>query len=97
MIKVIADFMAREGIINLASGHIVCPVCKGAWDGEFCYACGAVRSAWDEPFFSWAPCDCCGTTLGGDREYATAYNPTTGKIQEYTVCSDCIYYAEYGD
>jgi len=26
-----------------------------------------------EPWFSWQPCDGCGSTLGGDREYATAW------------------------
>lgn len=27
----------------------------------------------EEPFFSWQPCGACGSTLGGDREYATAW------------------------
>lgn len=26
-----------------------------------------------EPWFSWSPCEACGSTLGGDREYATAW------------------------
>jgi hypothetical protein len=26
-----------------------------------------------EPWFSWAQCQGCGSTLGGDREYATAW------------------------
>jgi len=49
-----------------------------------------------EPFFSWSHCNCCGGSLGGDREKATGFNPTTKEIQEYTVCTDCLYYAEYG-
>lgn len=49
-----------------------------------------------EGFFSWSPCDCCGSDLGGNREHATGYNRTTNQVQEYVVCVDCIYYAEYG-
>jgi hypothetical protein len=50
----------------------------------------------EESFFSWNSCDCCGTTLGGDRIDANGYNPMTNEIQEYTICTDCEYYAEYG-
>jgi hypothetical protein len=46
--------------------------------------------------FSWRGCDCCGSDLGGDRIPATGYNRSSKEIQRYTVCSDCIYYAEYG-
>ena len=50
-----------------------------------------------EPYFSWHRCDCCGSSLGGDRYDCNGYNPTTKETQsEYTVCSDCVYYAEYG-
>lgn len=28
----------------------------------------------DHSWFSWQSCDCCGSTLGGDREYATAWS-----------------------
>ena len=50
-----------------------------------------------EAFFSWQPCDCCGSRLGGNREKASGYNPTTKEVQEYErVCLDCIYYVEYG-
>ena len=49
-----------------------------------------------EPYFSWSSCDCCNTGLGGNRYDADAYNPTTKEIQEYRICEDCMYYAEYG-
>jgi len=49
-----------------------------------------------EPWFSWSPCDCCGSTLGGDREECAGWNPTTKEVQKYTVCMDCVYYVEYG-
>jgi len=45
--------------------------------------------------FSTLPCDCCGTTLAGQRIEANGYNPKTKEIQTYdNICCDCIYYAE---
>jgi hypothetical protein len=56
-----------------------------------------LSSTSEEPFFSWHPCQCCGTHLGGDREECNGYNPTTKEVQEYdNICMDCIYYSEYG-
>ena len=49
-----------------------------------------------EPYFSSVPCECCNSSLGGDRYDCNGYNPNTKEIQDYTVCIDCVYYAEYG-
>ena len=49
-----------------------------------------------EPHFSSISCECCSSPLGGNRYDCNGYNPKTGGIQEYTVCTDCVYYAEYG-
>ena len=50
-----------------------------------------------EPFFSWSSCDCCQTSLGGDRYECNGYNAETKEVEEYNcVCQDCVYYAEYG-
>ncbi len=50
-----------------------------------------------EPFFSWSPCQCCGTHLGGDRYECNGYNVKTKEVEEYDcICQDCVYYAEYG-
>ena len=48
-----------------------------------------------EPYFSWSTCDCCGG-LPGDRYDANGFNRATKEIHEFSVCADCIYYAEYG-
>ncbi len=48
-----------------------------------------------ESYYSKHLCDCC-HDIAGDREDCNGYNPTTGQIQEYSVCTDCVYYAEYG-
>ena len=50
----------------------------------------------DEPFFSSQPCDCCGTTLGGNRIKASGFNAETNEVEEYEICIDCEYFAEYG-
>lgn len=49
-----------------------------------------------EPWFSSRACECCRRALAGDRYDASGYNPTTDDIEEYTVCGDCVYYAEHG-
>jgi len=54
------------------------------------------KDGYCEPHFSGVPCECCGGMLGGDRYDCNSYNPKTKGIQEYTVCTDCVYYAEYG-
>tara|TARA_Y100000310_G_scaffold270691_1_gene284680 strand:+ start:1483 stop:1776 length:294 start_codon:yes stop_codon:yes gene_type:complete len=49
-----------------------------------------------EPYFSSIYCECCNRPLGGDRFDCNGYNSEHNKIYEYSVCTDCIYYAEYG-
>jgi hypothetical protein len=92
----VASFFEREGIQNLSSGHFNCPECKVEFEDEKCPKCSMSLDCANEPEFSWRPCDCCGCTLGGNREYASGYNPTTKKIHEFKICSDCVYYGEYG-
>jgi hypothetical protein len=47
-----------------------------------------------DPWFSWRPCECCGCTLGGNREYMWAWSGET-RVQ-FEICEDCVYYLEYG-
>lgn len=91
----VAAFFEREGINTLSNGSI---------DHNYGGLCDSEDHSHDsngdyepEPYFSWHACDCCGSTLGGDREDCIGYNPTTKQIQgNYSVCVDCIYYNEYG-
>jgi len=66
------------------SGYLIIELSKQWLDNE------------DESYFSWKPCECCGSHLGGDRVDCNGYNPETQEIYEYSVCIDCEYYAEYG-
>lgn len=45
----------------------------------------------DEPYFSHNSCDCCQRQLGGSRMDMLDINGN-----EYSICCDCEYYAEYG-
>ena len=47
--------------------------------GSTCEEHGSVDDRDDdepEPWFSWSPCEGCGSSLGGYREHATAWVPT---------------------
>jgi hypothetical protein len=48
-----------------------------------------------EPFFSWCPCECCGSKLGGDREHYQ-FARENGELFEADICVDCVYYLAYG-
>lgn len=51
----------------------------------------------DEPYFSSSSCDCCNRSLGGDRYQCSRYNAEHDTIvEDYEICPDCYYYAEYG-
>jgi hypothetical protein len=50
-----------------------------------------------EPYFSWRPCECCGSHLGGDRYDCDGFSTKSGQAEgPFSVCQDCMYYAEYG-
>jgi hypothetical protein len=52
----------------------------------------------EESYFSWIPCQICGTTLGGNRQdaYAIMTSTSTNEIIELSICDDCVYFNEYG-
>lgn len=47
--------------------------------------------------FSWQPCECCGSPLGGDR-FSMIYKTdrTDNTVSTFQVCIDCLYFLEYG-
>ncbi len=51
-----------------------------------------------EPFFSWQPCGCCQSPLGGNREtYQFAVEASADWPGfEADICADCVYYLAYG-
>jgi hypothetical protein len=78
----VAEFLEREGLSALSTGcdeHMT-PEDEG----------GDV-----DPWFSWSPCECCGSHLGGNREYLFARD-TNNDIVHFKVCEDCVYYVNYG-
>ena len=45
--------------------------------------------------FSWSQCDICGSTLGGSRHAAHAFD--NGELVHLMVCVDCVMYMANGD
>jgi hypothetical protein len=58
----------------------------------------AFLSSFDStPSFSWSPCECCGTALGGNRNEMEGVKASGGSNgHTYDVCDDCLYYQAYG-
>lgn len=50
----------------------------------------------DEEFFSWDPCELCGTGVGGNRDTVHAVDKN-GDIVHLTICIDCVLYISNGD
>ena len=48
-----------------------------------------------EPEFSWSECHSCGSTLGGDRHPAHAYQDDT--LVHFSICTDCLLFHANGD
>lgn len=80
-----------DGIEHFSSGSWLaeCRQCPSDVD----YEDGVCYDA--EPYFSWARCEICGTTLGGDRE--DCHGVYDGGLIHLHVCSDCVYFAAYGN
>lgn len=93
----VADFISREGILGLGASHPYCPECHSSFtDSGYCPKGHGHRELFDEPYFSWSPCECCGSSLGGNRQKAFGFHPKNSGIFEYSICENCVYYAEYG-
>jgi len=88
----VKNFFEREGITNLS--RITPEEDTENGDYSVCPHCGAGIDYDDH--FSWSPCECCGSTLGGNRVHCAGYHPENRQIVCYDVCVDCEYYAEYG-
>ena len=67
---------------------IECTGREGCEPGGVCYC--------DEPWFSWSPCDVCGSTLGGDREVGHGIDKN-GDFMHLHACTDCVIYLANGD
>jgi hypothetical protein len=42
-----------------------------------------------EPYFSWSSCDCCQSSLGGDRYEVAGFRLNKREKHEYSICVDC--------
>lgn len=49
-----------------------------------------------ESCFSWSDCECCGTSLGGERQTVRMVDTETHEETKIDVCIDCLEYWEDG-
>lgn len=79
-----------KGIEHVSTG--ACPGCPECDLDKDCTE--EERELAEEPSFSWSPCECCGSSLGGDRH--PAHGLIDGNLVHFSVCSDCLYFLNYG-
>lgn len=88
-----------------------CPECDGTGrqeSGADCLKCKGEgklecsehdRELAGEASFSWSECECCGSSLGGDRHPAHGWLKREGQprlLLHFSVCSDCLFFLNYG-
>lgn len=77
----------QAAVQSFLTRNRVLPGCHGPVNSDF------------EPFFSWRPCECCGSRLGGNREewqFAHGDNFASSSNFEAEICTDCIHYLSSG-
>ena len=80
-----------QGLEFVSTG--ACSSCSECGPDEDCT--DEERELAGEPFFSWSSCDCCGSTLGGNRHYAHGRDKD-GRLIHLEVCEDCLMYLNCG-
>lgn len=96
----VRDFaLGINGLTHISTGP--CPGCETCADtfgmdqAAFDHAMADDRIV-NEPWFSWGACECCGGTLGGNREPMHGWTETDDILAHMNVCEDCAYFLEYG-
>jgi hypothetical protein len=79
-----------------------CDECQSAFgmDEEELAAAYSNGEVCDEGSFSKSSCDCCGSSLGGDRYAAHGIDKVgvpNAQIIHFDICSDCLFYIANGD
>ena len=87
------------GLHNISCGiSWTCPQCLDMWGKtaqEMQEGCED-GSLFDEGGFSWGACDSCGSTFGGDRFVAHAFD-AGGTLCHLDICADCLQYHANGE
>lgn len=78
----VAKFFHDEGLIHASTGTAD-------------LAAGEDSESGGEPWFSWKPCECCKSHLGGNREYLYGFD-SNNEFKQFQICEDCVYYINYG-
>jgi len=92
--------VGTDGLKAVSTG--LCPGCPDCLEDHSDLTPGRFEagigdgSIFEEPWFSWSPCECCGSTLGGDRVSAHGVD-ANGEIIHFSACVDCMCYLANGD
>jgi len=75
-----------------------CQECSDTLDLTFDELDAAIEAgtALDDGGFSWSPCDCCGSSLGGNRYAAHGFDKERNIIH-LDICVDCLHFLANGD
>ena len=79
-----------DGVTYFSTGGAGgCPGCDTEDQDEY------IVDGADLSFFSWSPCEVCGSHLGGDRYPAHGY--LDDELVHFDICLDCISWFDFGD
>lgn len=76
-----------------------CPECQryyGMQPRAF-YTAVENGDVYDEGSFTWRPCECCRSPLGGDRYAAHGIDKESDTLVHFEICFDCLMYLANGD
>ena len=75
-----------------------CPDCQSDYgmSPRMFYTAVISDTVFDEGSFSSDFCDCCGSSLGGSRYAAHAFDKS-GRLYHLEICVDCLMYIANGD
>lgn len=95
------DAVARHTSKAIAFSVGACPGCKDCGLPEEATEQEILCRDADSSWFSWHPCESCGSSLGGDRHPAHSLSDPPGtennRILHWSICSDCLFYHANGD
>lgn len=89
-----------EGYTHISTG--VCPGCPACAKREG-LSVDEMNEALErgdtvDSYFSWAPCESCGSRLGGDREYLHGICSVSRELIHFGgACVDCVRFHANGD
>src|SRR5574340_491751 len=96
----LSRFFERYGIEMFTIGGLHCACGTDLKQFDYrgrCPVCHRTCDDLSKPYYSEAPCACCGETEPGNRVNAVGLNIASQELQEFSICTACEYYNEHAD